>query len=87
MIDTTLSAEKQQQKMIASRTSVERLKMACSMFETGKRLMRAGLQNEKGLLSEAQLRAQMFVRLYGESFTPDEIKRIVTTVPDMQLDT
>ena len=87
MNDTSLSIEKRMALMITSRTPVDRLRMASSMFDTGKKLMKAGLQNENGLLNEAQLRAQMFLKLYGESFTHAEIKRIVTTIPNMQLDT
>jgi hypothetical protein len=87
MNDTPLSIEKRMSLMIMSRTPVDRLRMASSMFDTGKKLMEAGLQNENGSLNKAQLRAQMFLRLYGESFTPAEIKRIVNTIPNMQLDT
>jgi len=73
--------------MIMSRSPVDRLRMASSMFDTGKKLIKAGLQNEKGSFNEAQLRAQIFLKLYGESFTQAEIKRIVNTIPNMQLDT
>ena len=87
MNETSLSIEKRMALMIASRTPLERLRMASSMFDSGKKLMKAGLQNENGLLNEAQLRTQMFLKLYGESFTNAEIKRIVNTIPNMQLDT
>lgn len=87
MNDTSLSIEKRMALMIASRTPVERLRMASSMFDLGKKLMKAGLQNENGLLNEAQLRTQMFLKLYGDCFTHAEIKRIVNTIPNMQLDT
>lgn len=86
MNDTSLSIEKRMAQMIASRTPVERLRMASSMFDLGKKLMKAGLQNEKGLLNEAQLRTQMFLRLYVECFTHDEVKRIVNAIPNMQWD-
>lgn len=87
MNDTSLSIEKRMAQMVASRTPVERLRMAGSMFDSGKKIMKAGLQNEKGSLNEAQLRAQMFLRLYGDCFTHAEIRRIVNTIPDMQLET
>lgn len=87
MNDTSLSIEKRMAQMIASRTPVERLRMAGSMFDSGKKLLRAGLLNRNGLLNEAQLRTQIFLNLYGESFTHAEIKRIIKTIPNMQLDT
>ena len=87
MTDTSVSIEKRMALMFASRTPVERLRMASSMFDSGKKLMKAGLQNGKVSLNEAQLRAQMFLRLYGDCFTSTEIERIVNTIPNMQLDT
>ena len=87
MSDTSSSIEKRIALMIASRTPLDRLRMASSMFDAGKKLMKAGLQNENGLISDAQLRAQMFLKLYGDSFTPAEIKRIINAIPNMQLDT
>ncbi len=87
MTDTSLSIEKRMARMIALRTPVERLRMASSMFDSGKKLMKAGILDENGLLNEAQLRTKIFLRLYGESFTPAEIKQIVGSIPNMQLDT
>lgn len=87
MNDTSKNIEKKMAMMIMSRTPVDRLRMASSMFDAGKKLMKAGLQNENGLLNEAQIRAQMFLKLYGDSFTHDEIIQIVNTLPNMQLDT
>ncbi len=87
MNDTPLHIEKRMAEMIASRTPTERLKMASSMFDSGKKLMRAGLLKENGSLNEAQLRAKMFLRLYGDCFSKDEIRRIIDAMPNMQLDT
>ena len=87
MNDTSLSIENRMALMMASRTPVERLKMASSMFDSAKMLVKAGLQNENSFLNEAQLRTQIFLRLYGECFTHAEIIRIANTIPNMQLDT
>ena len=86
MNDTSLSIEKRMAQMMAGKTPVERLRMASSMFDAGKKLMKAGLLNENGSLNEDQLRARMFLRLYGDCFTQDEIRRIIHTIPNMQLD-
>ncbi len=87
MNDTSINIEKRMALMMASRTPVERLEMASSMFDSAKKLMAAGIQKENGLLNEAQLRTQMFLKLYGEDFTQSKIKQIVNTIPNMQLDT
>ena len=85
--DTTLDIEKRMSRMIARRTPVERLKMASSMFDSARKLMAAGLLRENGALNEAQLRTRIFLRLYGECYSQEEIERIVKCIPNMQLDT
>jgi hypothetical protein len=72
--------------MYASHTPVERLRMASSMFETAKELVEAGLLNEQPDLTRPQIRGRIFLRLYGDCFSGDEIKRIAREIPDMRLD-
>lgn len=86
MNDTPLSIELQMSEMIASRTAEDRLRMAGSMFGAGKKLLEAGILHEKGSLSEGQLRAQLFLRMYGESFSRAEVVRILNSLPNMQWD-
>ena len=86
MSDTSVDIEKRMSEMITRRTPVERLKMASSMFDLGKKLMVAGLQQEHGSLNEAQIRARIFLRLYGDCYSQAEIERIVKRIPNMQLD-
>ena len=73
--------------MMAERTPSERLRMASSMFNTARKLMRAGLLHENPSLNEAQLRARIFVRMYGDCFSREEIGKIMKSIPNMQLDT
>jgi hypothetical protein len=87
MSDTSLAIEERMSQMIAARTSAQRLKMAASMFDAGKKLIAANLRQKNGSLNEAQLRARIFERLYGDSFSDNEIARIVKRIPNMQLDT
>lgn len=86
MSDTSVDIEKRMLQMIARRTPSERLKMASSMFDLGKKLMVAGLLRENGSLNEAQLRARIFLRLYGDCYSQAEIEKIVKCIPNMQLD-
>ena len=87
MSDTTPEMEKRFAAMMAAKSPAERLRMASSMFETGKALMRAGILRKNPALDEAGLRGQIFVRLYGDEFTESEISRIVERIPNMRLDT
>lgn len=86
MSDTSFGIEKKVAEMLASRTPADRLRMASSMFDSGRKLLKAGIVHEKGILSEARLRAEMFMKLYGEFFTSEEIDRILSVLTNMQKD-
>jgi len=80
MNDTNLDVEKRQAAMIAKLSPADRLRMANSMFESGRALVRIGLKQQNESISEAQLRAQIFLRLYGEDYSGTEKKRILTSL-------
>lgn len=86
MNDTTPDMEKRFASMIAARSPADRLRMASSMFDTGRTLLRIGLMRKNESISEGQLRAQVFLRLYGEDFASSEITRIASSIPNMTLD-
>ena len=86
MNDTSPDIEARVARMMAERTPTERLQMASSMFDTVKEIMRAGLLHENPSLNEAQLRARIFVRMYGDCFTREEIRKIMKSIPNMQWD-
>lgn len=86
MNDTTPDMERRMASMIAERSPAERLRMASSMFDTGTTLLRIGLKKQNRQLSEGQLRAQVFLRLYGEEFSSSEIKRIAVSIHNMNFD-
>jgi hypothetical protein len=86
MNDTSIDIEARVARMMAAKTPVERIKMASSMFDTGRKLVEAGLRNKYGELSEAQMRGRVFVRMYGEDFSEQEIRKIAGKIPNMQLE-
>lgn len=86
MNDTSFEIEAKMAHMMSLKTPIERLRMACSMFDAGKTLLEAGIRQQFGALNEAQMRAQVFKRLYGEDFSAIEIKKMLSKIPNMQLD-
>ena len=86
MSDTPEDIKDLQIRKIAARSPVDRLRMASSMFDCGKRLVIAGLLRDNPTLNHSQLRAQTFLRLYGDIFTQEEIKEMGQHIPDMELD-
>lgn len=87
MNDTSSDIEKKMLQMISFRSPIERLKMMSDMFESGKKLVITGLQNENRSLNNAQIRAKTFYRIYGDYFSQDRTAVIVQKIPNMQADT
>ena len=63
-------------QMLLSLTPSERLGMASRMFDSARKLVIAGLQNEDYGLDPHQLKWQPFLRMYGSYFTTHELARI-----------
>ena len=86
MDDTSSAAKQIYEAMIMSLSPGERLLMACRMYDTAKTLMIAGIRMQMPDANEAQVRAQFFLRMHGTDFTPEELKKIMRELPNMQVD-
>jgi hypothetical protein len=60
--------------------------MASRMYDSGRKLVIAGIQHGKPSLTAPQLRGQVFLRMYGGDFTVEERKSIIRQIPNMELD-
>ena len=76
MHDTPHEIEMRMQAMLAERTPAERLRMASQMFDTGLALLKAGIKQDTPDISEAELRCEIFRRLYGDCFSAEESRQI-----------
>lgn len=85
MHDTSPEMEARTLEMMAQKTPEERLRMACSMLAAGRLLVRNSIIREEPDLTEAQIRGRLFLRLYGDDFSEEEIQRIVAKMPDMEI--
>jgi len=84
MSDTSKEIEQRYKEMLLSRTPLERLKMASRMYDSGRKLVIAGIQHGKHPLTDSQLRGQVFLRMYGSDFTVEERERIIRRIPNME---
>ena len=85
MNDTSPEIEEMIILMMSSKTPEHRLKMVGSMFATSKELIKAGLEKEKGYpLTQAEIRTGIFLRMYGDCFSQEEITNILKIIPNMQ---
>ena len=80
MRDTTPETEAAFTALFAERSVVDRLKMACAMFDTAKALVAAGIRAANPGISPADLRVQVFDRLYAGDFSADARARIVSAL-------
>jgi hypothetical protein len=87
MNDTPAKIEQRYQEMLLSKTPQERLKMASRMYDSGRRLVIAGILKRRPRLDTLRLRAELFLRMYGSDFTTADKERIMKKIPNMQLDT
>ncbi|MGR3303527.1 MAG: hypothetical protein ACUZ8I_13620 [Candidatus Scalindua sp.] len=86
MCDTPAQIQQRYKEMLMSRTPTERLRMVSRMYDTGRKLVIAGIQNGRQHLNASQLRGHLFLRMYGNDFTAADRKKIINKIPDMQLD-
>ena len=87
MDDTQATIEQRYKEMLLSRSPLERLKMASRMYDSGRKLVISGILKGRPHLDTSRLRAQLFLRMYGNDFTAAERERIIKKIPNMQLDT
>ena len=80
MNDTSPDTESRYRAMIMERAGEERLKMGCSMFDTAKALMQAGILDQNPDTSSAEIRRALFMQLYGHEFDADSREKILAAI-------
>lgn len=70
MNDTPPDVDELYRRMLLRRSPAERLCMACRMFSSARALARAGMPVASG----AQIRRQMFLRLYAADMPDDSLR-------------
>ena len=87
MDDTPAKIEQRYKEMLLSKSPLERLKMASRMYDSGRKLVMSGILKERQNIDASRLRAKLFLRMYGNDFTDNEIEKIIKKIPNMQFDT
>jgi hypothetical protein len=87
MDDTPTKIERRYNKMLLSKSPLDRLRMASRMYDTAKKLAVSGILKERQHLDTARLRGELFIRIYGNDFSAINRERIIKAIPNMQLDT
>ena len=87
MSDTSPKIEQLYNKMLLSKSPLERLRMTSRMYDSVKKLAISGLLNKNPHLDPSRLLGELFLRIYGNDFSAIARKRIIEKIPNMQLDT
>jgi hypothetical protein len=75
--DTSPAAEAAYQRAVMARSAEDRLRMAASMWNTGKRLVESGLRAQ-GVTDETDLKVRTFLRMYSTDFDSVTLARIAS---------
>jgi hypothetical protein len=77
MTDTPLEVESRYHALLMALPAERRLRMASSMSATARTLVLASALTRDPGASEAELRRTLFLRFYGDDFTPRDRERIL----------
>ncbi len=77
MNDTSLEVESRFNEMMMKKSGQERLKMGFSMFNMARRQIVASVKMDKSDADSEDIRREIFLRFYGEEFSPDARAKIL----------
>lgn len=77
MRDTSPEIEEKMREMIRNKTPQERLVMGCSMHDFSKGLVLRALLENNSKLSQSDIRRELFLKFYGNDFTPSQQEKIL----------
>jgi hypothetical protein len=78
MKDTSPKMEELHRRLIMSLAPIQRLRMACGMFETAKILAAAGIRADAARRGESvDMKRELFLRFYGSDFSEEKIRAIL----------
>ncbi|MET0849869.1 MAG: hypothetical protein ABW020_01965 [Candidatus Rokuibacteriota bacterium] len=77
MTDTPPEVERRYRALLMALPAERRSRMGASMSATARALVRASILAGRPDASEAELRQAVFLRFYGEDFSPPERARIL----------
>jgi hypothetical protein len=80
MKDTSKQIEKIYNEMLMRKTPEERVKMCFSMLNFARRIVLSTIEDKKNW------RKEMFLRFYGDEFTPEQKGKILNVLEQFSID-
>lgn len=82
MKDTSAEVEKRFDRMLMSKSGVERLMMGASMFDAARELIKSSIIARQPDISARGLKKELFLRVYEVDFSEDEKSKIVRAISE-----
>lgn len=82
MKDTSAEVEKRFDRMLMSKSGVERLMMGASMFDAARELIKSSIIARQPDISARDLKKELFLRVYEVDFSEDEKSKIVRAISE-----
>lgn len=80
LADTPPEVQRQFVALLMQKSGQERLNMGFEMFDLARRLVIAGIQTAYPNCDERTLRTQIFLRFYGQDFSPQQREKILARI-------
>lgn len=81
MNDTSPDMEARYRAMVMARPpGGERLRIVSDMFDMTRSLLIAGIRATKPGITEGELRQELFLRYYGDEFSPEQCEKILAAI-------
>jgi GNAT superfamily N-acetyltransferase len=77
MLDTHPQIQREMEKRISALSGLEKVVMACSMFDFAKELATAQILEANPYLSQQDIRREVFVRFYERDFSSEQLAAIL----------
>ena len=84
MKDTSANTQQVFEDMIFKKTPGERAQMAFSLFNFAKEIVVSSIKESRPDISEGELRAEVFLRFYGDDFSDKDKEKIIRYLKDAQ---
>ena len=76
MLDTHPEIAVRYRKMMMRKSGEERLRMACSMFDTARQIVRISILGSRPDVTDYEMKREIFLRFYGHEFSREYVDRL-----------
>ena len=80
MFDTHPDVAIRFRELIMRKSGEQRLLMGCSMYDTAKQIVRSAIYNSRPVITDAELKREIFLRFYGPEFSQADREKLLSAL-------